>query len=36
MEIQHGDSPTPVMSFLGMQAEHPQQILLHHRPMLLS
>ena len=26
MEIQHGDSPTPVMSFLGRQAEHPQQI----------
>ena len=26
MRIQHGDSPTPVMSFLGRQAEHPHQI----------
>ena len=26
MEIQHGDSPTPVMSFLGRRAEHPEQI----------
>ncbi len=26
MEIQHGDSPTPVMSFLGRKAEHPKQI----------
>ena len=26
MEIQHGDCPTPVMSFLGRQGEHPEQI----------
>jgi tRNA uridine 5-carboxymethylaminomethyl modification enzyme len=26
MSVQHGDSPTPVMSFMGSRSEHPQQI----------
>ena len=26
MEIQHGDNPTPVMSFLGRRTDHPKQI----------
>ena len=26
LEVQHGDNPTPVFSFLGSRAEHPRQI----------
>jgi len=26
MEIQHGDTPVPVMSFLGKESEHPKQV----------
>ncbi|MEM8549104.1 MAG: tRNA uridine-5-carboxymethylaminomethyl(34) synthesis enzyme MnmG, partial [Pseudomonadota bacterium] len=26
MQVQHGDSPTPVFSFLGRRADHPRQV----------